>query len=66
MNNFLLIYHSMNESEDSKVRKVCASLIYYLIGESKELAKYIFDKIQKSAKSQQDVMQQPVYCHTED
>jgi hypothetical protein len=33
------------------MRRICGSLIYYLISDSKELAKYIFDKIQKKISS---------------
>ena len=30
-----------------EMRRISGSLLYYLISDSKELAKYIFDKIQK-------------------
>lgn len=33
------------------MRRISGSLIYYLISDSKELAKYIFDKIQKKISS---------------
>jgi len=29
------------------MRRISGSLLYYLISDSKELAKYVFDKIQK-------------------
>ena len=34
------------------IRKLAGSLIYHLIGDSKELAKYVFDKFCKKAVSQ--------------
>ena len=36
-----------NYSNDEVLRRLSGSLIYYLIADSKELAKYIYDKVAK-------------------
>ena len=38
----------MNESDDVSSRKLAAAFIYYLIGDSKEFAKYVYEKIHKN------------------
>lgn len=37
----------MNFSSHAHIRKLAGSVIYNLIGDSKELAKYIYDKLNK-------------------
>jgi len=37
----------MNFSSHTYIRKLAGSVIYNLIGDSKELAKYIYDKLNK-------------------
>jgi hypothetical protein len=45
----LKIYHLFNHSEDSEIRRLSGCILYEFIGDSKELAKYIYDKILKNA-----------------
>ena len=44
---FIKIYTLMNFSSHTYIRKLAGSVIYNLIGDSKELAKYIYDKLNK-------------------
>jgi|APCry1669190288_1035285.scaffolds.fasta_scaffold61365_1 hypothetical protein len=52
----MLFNYSINECKyiqysihiyNLEMRRISGSLLYYLISDSKELAKYVFDKIQK-------------------
>ena len=47
INGLIVLYLMFNFASDSQLRRVCGSFLYYLIADSKELAKYIFDKITK-------------------
>ena len=47
INGLIEIYLLFNFANDSQLRRVCGSFLYYLIADSKELAKYIFDKVTK-------------------
>jgi hypothetical protein len=38
----------MNESHEQSTRKLASAFIYYLIGDSKEFAKYVYEKIHKN------------------
>ena len=59
VNVYMLFNNSTNECKYFfylknffiEMRRISGSLIYYLISDSKELAKYIFDKIQKKISS---------------
>lgn len=44
---FIKIYTLMNFSGHGVIRRLAGSVIYNLIGDSKELAKYIYDKLNK-------------------
>ena len=45
----LKIYHLFNYSDDSEIRRLSGCILHEFIGDSKELAKYIYDKILKSS-----------------
>lgn len=47
INGLLEIFLFFNFSSDALLRRLCGSFLYYLIADSKELAKYIFDKVTK-------------------
>lgn len=45
INGLLEIFLFFNFANDMVLRRLCGSFLYYLIADSKELAKYIFDKV---------------------
>lgn len=49
----LKIYHMFNNSDDSDIRRLCGCILFEFIGDSKELAKYIYDKILRNIGDQQ-------------
>ena len=54
VNGMLKIYHMFNYSDDSDVRRLSGCVLYEFIGDSKELAKYIYDKILKKVSENQN------------
>ena len=49
IDGLMRIYWLFNYSSHPEIRKLSGCLIYHLIGDSKELAKYVFDKFCKKA-----------------
>ena len=39
------IYMMFNSNPSQSIRRLCGSVLFHLIGDSKELAKYVYDKI---------------------
>lgn len=46
-NGLIVIYLLLNFAEQEDLRRLAGSFFYYLIAESKELAKYVYDKLCK-------------------
>ena len=47
VNGLIVVYLLMNFADSSEIRRLSGAFIYYLVGESKELAKYVFEKNRK-------------------